>query len=519
MADARLTDPDRRQLQERGIDPAEAERQLRHLENPPSFVRLVRPCTPGDGIETISADRMPQLHALHAEANRTGRFVKFVPASGAASRMFRGLLHFHRGSGRGESWDAVTRRATEGEPAAWTLVELLSSIERFPFLEDLDRVLSGDGGPTAAALAAEGRFAPILDALLGAAGLAYAERPKGLLGFHRYPDGSRTPFEEQLVEAAQYVRDGSGVCRLHLTVSREHRAAFEGLLAAVRQRYEKRFDASFVVEWSVQKPSTDTLSVDVENVALRDEEGRLLLRPGGHGALIENLGDLAADLVFVKNIDNVQPDRLKEATLSWKRALGGLLVELQHNAFESLARLKHASEPPELGSIGSALHVELNGGRPREADRRRYLIDRLDRPLRVCGVVPNTGEPGGGPFWVRGADGTITPQVVESAQVDPQDEEQQRIFQSSTHFNPVDLVCSLRDPDGLPYDLSRFVDHDAVIVTHKSSGGQDLKALERPGLWNGAMAGWNTVFVEVPLATFSPVKTILDLLRPEHQPA
>jgi hypothetical protein len=515
-----LSQDDERRLAESGIGIPEAERQLELLTSARNYAELVRPCTIDDGILRIAPDAVTVLQALHDEAARAGRLSKFVPASGAATRMFRELLHFTRGAGRGSSWDEIRARADSGETEARTLVTLVEELPRFAFHADLTRLARDRGGDLSDAGHDE-----ILELLLGGEGLGYESLPKGLLGFHAYDEGSRTPFEEHLVEAAGYARNASNECRLHLTVSPEHRARFEMLLGDVRDAYEKRWSARYRVDFSVQKPGTDTLSVDADDRPLRDEQGRLLLRPGGHGALIENLAELDADLLYVKNIDNVQPDRLKRETLEWKRRLAGLLVRLQRRACEWLAELRPDGVAAErIDEAWRFLTQELNV-RPDEStgktpkQRRAYLLDRLDRPLRVCGVVPNTGEPGGGPFWVRGRDGAIAAQIVETAEVDTDDAGQQRLLQRSTHFNPVDLVCALSDAEGRPYDLHRFVDPLAAIVTKKSAEGRELKALERPGLWNGAMAGWNTVFVEVPLATFTPVKSILDLLRPEHQPA
>jgi hypothetical protein len=307
-------------------------------------------------------------------------------------------------------------------------------------------------------------------------------------------------------------------------VSAEHRGAFEALLARAGPGHERRLSVRFEVSFSVQKPSTDTLAADAAGRPFRDESGRIVLRPGGHGALIENLEDLGGDLVYVKNIDNVQPDRIKPVVARWKRILGGALVQLERRCTEILAEIEPdpASETVLAGArafAASRLQIALNGRfDTAPADRRRaLLIDRLRRPLRVCGVVRNTGEPGGGPFWVRGADGSTSPQIVEQGQLDPHDPGQHAAFSRATHFNPVDLVCAVRDPEGRAYDLRRFVDPETAMVTRKTRGGRELLALERPGLWNGAMAGWNTVFIEVPLATFSPVKTVFDLLRPDHR--
>ncbi|HQQ79608.1 MAG TPA: DUF4301 family protein, partial [Thermoanaerobaculia bacterium] len=365
------------------------------------------------------------LLALADEAARAGRLTKFVPASGAASRMFAFLL-------------------AGGEETA----------ERKRFFESREAFAFGSSGDLA----------------------ALAARPKALVPFHTYADGPRTPFEEHLHEAAGTVRDAAGLCRVHFTVSPEHRKAFEDRLAEVRPRVERATGARFSVSFSEQSPATDTIAGGADGGPFRTASGGLLFRPGGHGALLKNLGDVAragGDVVLVKNVDNVVPDARRGPTLLWKRLLTGLLVKLERES-------------------------------------------RRDRPIRVCGVVRNEGEPGGGPFWVSGPRGE-TLQIVESAQVDLADPAQAAIWKTATHFNPVDLACSLRDALGQPFDLGPFVDESAVFIAEKTHEGMPLKALERPGLWNGAMAFWETVFVEVPKETFAPVKTVLDLLRPEHR--
>lgn len=515
---------DLRQLEERGIPLEEARRQVELFRRPPAYARLVRPCSVGDGIVRLDPEEIPELQALHAEAARAGRLRKFVPASGAASRMFRDLLHFQRGPGRGTSWPEVVRAAEAGESKARALVQFVEALDRFAFVRELRQTLS-QRGLDPDRLVTAGAYHEILDGLLDSSGMDYDAQPKGLLKFHAYPSANRTPFEEHLVEAAVYVKDAEGATRLHFTVSAEHQEFFSTLLRRIGPEYERLCATRFEVGFSTQRPSTDTLAVDLENRPMRDGNGNLLFRPGGHGALIENLDDLRGDLVYVRNIDNIQPEHRWAVVTNWKRTLGGYLVRLQREVHERLRQLREP-EPRErlldetARFASSRLQVELNGHLDPLSlpARRAWLTGRLDRPLRVCGVVVNRGEPGGGPFWVRAGDGSVGPQIVEGAQIDPADEEQQRILRRSTHFNPVDIVCALRDPDGRPYDLERFIDPDAAIVTEKSSAGTKIKALERPGLWNGAMAGWNTVFVEVPLETFAPVKSVLDLLRPEHQP-
>ncbi len=521
MSPSGFTATDRLQLERRGIGEEEAAAQVARLRNPPGHVKLVRPCTPGDGIETLTDSRVEALQQIHAAAAEAGRVSKFVPASGAATRMFQELLWFTSGGGQGRSWDSlVTEAASSPGGEAAVVVSFLEQLDRFPFVEDLDWVFRSRG-ESLATLRREHHVGQLLDGLLGENGLNYARLPKGLLKFHGYPDGARTSFEEHLIEGADHARGPGGRCRLHFTVSPGHEQAFRLKLAEVRDRHSTRLGVTFDVDWSHQDPATDTLAIDAAGEPVHDAAGRLLFRPGGHGALIRNLQRIDGDIVFLKNIDNVQPDRVKPTALRWKRALAGFLVELQDRAAKAIQRMQHAEGRAELGQsladVGATVHVALNG-QPDPAAARDELVGQLDRPLRVCGVVRNTGEPGGGPFWVRGADGVIGVQIVESAQVDPDDAEQQAIFRSSTHFNPVDLVCGLRRPGGgEAYNLAKYIDADAVIVTQKSLAGAPITVLERPGLWNGAMAHWNTVFVEVPLETFSPVKTVMDLLRPEHR--
>jgi hypothetical protein len=348
--------------------------------------------------------------------------------------------------------------------------------------------------------------------------------PKGLLKFHRYPDGTRTAFGEHLREAADYARSQNGRCHIHFTVSSEHRQRFEALWQGVRSGYERECNIEFRVDFSIQEKSTDTIAVDKENRPFRGNDGIVLFRPGGHGALIQNLNALEGDVVFIKNIDNVVPKGLADLTSFWKKVLGGCLMQVQKKIFYYLERFTSGVADEELIEEAFAfVKNDLCTLPPWDQDsmapkaKQEYLIGVLNRPLRVCGMVRNEGEPGGGPFWVSGQDGSLSLQIVESAEVDPSSEEQQKIGASSTHFNPVDLVCALRDFRGNPFDLRTYVDANAVFISQKSKDGRELKALELPGLWNGAMAHWNTVFVEVPAITFNPVKTVNDLLRKEHQ--
>jgi hypothetical protein len=372
---------------------------------------------------------------------------------------------------------------------------------------------------------AHGQYTSALEYLLTPRGLNYANLPKGLLPFHRYADHCRTPFEEHLIEAAVYTQDANGVARVHFTVSPEHYDTTTAYLEAVKSRYSAagvRYEMTF----SSQKMSIETLAVDLENRPFHDRHGRLVFRPAGHGALLANLSDLQGDIIFVKNIDNVVPDRLKDVTYIYKRLLGGYLVALQQTTFAYLEQLARQDvDTQSLDQMFAFARQQLSIVPPADMaqrplqEQRRFLSTHLHRPLRVCGMVKNAGEPGGGPFWVEQADGSLSLQIVESSQVDMASAAQRACFVAATHFNPVDLVCGARDYRGQPFELPRFVDPNTGFISHKSHDGRDLKALELPGLWNGAMAYWNTVFVEVPSLTFNPVKTVLDLLRPEHQAA
>lgn len=508
---------DLRQMAALGIAPAEAARQIEIFRNPPPFTRVLRPCRPGDGIRQVSLADHDDLLSHFDTAARRGRVGKLVPASGAASRMFKELLSF-------------LASPPETPPSA-TVRSFFENLPRFAFYEDLAAALYSDGIDLDQAVR-KGDRRVVLSHLLEKPGLGYAECPKGLLLFHRYPEGPRTPFEEHLVEAAAIERSDDGLCLLHFTVSPEHQEDFERLLDRVRPGLEERFDCRFEVSFSTQRHATDTLAVDPRNQPFRLEDGSLLFRPGGHGALIDNLNDLGRegwDIVLLKNIDNVVPNGRKEVVHLWKRLLGGCLLVAREQAFVHLDRLEALDgargdqAEAVLREAGEFLEVELCRPLPagfakaKAVERQRFLMDALDRPIRVCGVVRNQGEPGGGPFWVESPSGGISPQIVETSQIDPKDPEQQAALAASTHFNPVDIVCGLRDRHGRPYDLHHYVDPATVFIAEKSHEGKPLKALERPGLWNGAMAGWNTVFVEVPDATFAPVKTVMDLLRPEHQ--
>lgn len=510
------------QIRRQGLDEAKIMAQLESFLNPPQPVELLRPCTVGDGIRRLDPSEASELANIQMREAQKGRCMKFVPASGSASRMFSGLIAVRK---QGiTSLEEVKARAQQGDSNALHLLEFLEGLEKFAFYPELEmRLARSTGNPKS--LLGQGRVGELLEALLDPLGMGYEDLPKALVAFHRYGEEVRTSLEEHLVEATGYVADASGCCKVHFTVSPVHLERFKKVLEHAKTKYQEKLGARFQLQVSIQDPCTDTIAVDMQNRPFRDDDGRLLLRPGGHGALLKNLQDTGGDLVFVKNIDNVPHGRFLQQTVFWKRVLGGCLVRLQEEIY-NITGLLEAPNPQER-SIKRAMEfaqAELclpmparkGLGTRKEASSRLKVW--LDRPLRVCGMVENRGEPGGGPFWVKAPPGASQLQIVESVEVDLSDESQRAIWHSSTHFNPVDMVCGLRDRHGTPYDLNLFVDTSRVLITRKSSGGRELKALEHPGLWNGGMARWNTVFVELPLDTFQPVKTVNDLLRPGHQP-
>jgi hypothetical protein len=516
-----FSEEDLRQIRGHGLELKEVLRQLEVFTQTP-FMELIRPCKLGDGIRLIEHDKEQELIEIYDNKVSRCHFVKFVPASGAASRMFKVLQN---GLNKEEEilLDSVEKEALAGQNDKKALLKFITGLNAFAFFEDLKSVMA-ENGIQIHSLIKEGRFRDIIHFLVGKPGLDYNNLPKGLLRFHWYREGARTAFEEHLAEAVSYVADQENRCRLHFTVSTEHREGFISLLEKVRAHYEQRYQVFFDVTFSVQKKSTDTIAADRDNNPFRDENGQILFRPGGHGSLIENLNDLDADIVFIKNIDNVVPDRLKSHTVRWKKILGGCLIALQDRIFSYMEKLTGAiaddSLPTEIMTFMKkdlCLHIPQALETASTGEKVAYLKNRLNRPIRVCGLVRNQGEPGGGPFWVRARDGEVSVQIVESAQIDPGSESQQDILASSTHFNPVDIVAGIRDFQKRPFNLRRYVDKSAVFISEKSQNGRELKALEHPGLWNGAMAGWITIFVEVPIITFNPVKTVNDLLRKEHQ--
>ncbi len=490
-----FTDKDYSQMAEMGINPADVIGQLDSFKNGFPFLNIVSPATKQRGIKILSES--DKLAAVRRYNSFTGSLCKFVPASGAATRMFKDIYDLF-GSENIEDF--------ESKPAA---VNFFNNIEKFPFYRDLERI---------GAFNSEDKR-ECLKLLLEPQGLNYGQLPKGLLMFHRYNDEVRTAFEEHLHEAAIYSLSSDGIARAVFTVSPEHETLFKELSDSLIPVLEAKYGCKFEVTFTNQKKSTDTIAVDPDNKPFRLNDTSLLFRPAGHGALIENLNEISCDVVIIKNIDNIPMDRSLNENSMWKKVLTGTLLEVKDKIFSLIKSIEYEYNDQLAREIYSFYRDELSTDLPEVPDnlRRAFLMAKLDRPIRVCGMVKNQGEPGGGPYLVMDADGSVSPQILESAQLNFNDQDVVRKVKESTHFNPVDLVCYIKDHEGEKFNLKKFTDSETGFISEKSLEGRPLKALELPGLWNGAMSNWNTLFVEVPVSTFSPVKTVFDLLRQEHQ--
>lgn len=509
MSEIILTPSDQTCLKKKGITVSQLNEQIEAFIKGFPFLTIIRSAGPDSGLIQVTNEELSDyLHRWDAYLEKKKTILKFVPASGAASRMFKDLFEFLDG--------------TSDVPVNDPVKQFFTEIDHFAFYNVLNQCCTKNEGMDIPALIQDGQFKMIIDNLLNKKGLNYGALPKGLLLFHSYEQDKRTPLMEHLAEGALYTMNKQGVVNIHFTVSAEHRQLFEKHLHDVAGRFEEMYETKFVVTFSEQKPSTDTIAADEHNQPFRDK-GELVFRPGGHGALIENLNDLKADVIFIKNIDNVVPDALKNPTIIYKKMLAGILVKLQEQTFKYLRMMdKGLLKDEKLWEIAGFCEGSLNNIHPGIAeltgkDLQDYLYGKLNRPIRVCGMVKNTGEPGGGPFLTVNQDGTISTQILESSQIDLNDPVEKNKMMQSTHFNPVDLVCGVKDYKGVKFDLLQYVDKNTGFISLKSKNGIALKALELPGLWNGAMSDWNTIFVEVPVATFNPVKTVNDLLRVEHQ--
>ncbi len=510
------TENDLQQFKSKNIDAEQVNKQISKFKKGFPFMEITKAATVGNGILRLSDEQLEKYIRKYNYESTKLKIIKFVPASGAASRMFKALFELNETKADSDEFKQILKDKDFNSVA-----NFFTNLTKFAFYEDLlqtsilkNQVIDEPIN--------QKQYHLILKALLDDTGLNYGSKPKGLLKFHQYTDKSGTPTREHLVEGALYA-SGTNDIFLHFTVSPEHINDFKNHITILKSVFEERFGVTYYIQFSVQKPSTDTLAVDMQNKPFRNEDNSILFRPGGHGALIENLNELKADIIFVKNIDNVVPDRIKKETVTYKKALAGVLLDYQKKIFNYINLLKSKPTNELCNEITSFLKTELcfipdkTFNTLNINDKTQYLINKLNRPIRVCGMVKNEGEPGGGPFWAKNNDGSSSLHIVETSQIDFNNKEKTQIVEKATHFNPVDLICGVKDYMGNKFDLTKYVDANTGFVSQKSKNGKELKAMELPGLWNGAMSDWITIFAEVPIITFNPVKVINDLLRAEHQ--
>lgn len=508
-----FTEKDLQQFASMGLTPEAVQHQIDNFRNGFPKTQLIEAATVDNGgILRMNDNDIRRYATAYKNLSKGKRLLKFVPASGAATRMFKDLYAFS------STYFGVAQNFEKEFP---TVKEFLQHIRTFAFFEDLKACMersSLDFGD----YMDRGDFTTVINYLLKEQYLGYGSLPKGLLKFHRYGNISRTPIEEHIVEGANYARCDDGTVHIHFTVSPEHRPLFKKKIAEIKKYYESSLNIKLDITFSEQKHYTDIIAVNEYNEPIRDDDGRLVFRPGGHGALIENLNECNADLIFIKNIDNVVPDWMKHTTIIYKQVLAGLLLELQTQIFEYMTVLGQKPDKKTLQKIArfakDKLRITLPADYAKKSDREKTAIlrSKLNRPIRICGMVKNQGEPGGGPFFTKNTQGIKSLQIVETAQINRKEPDQEQILNSATHFNPVDLVCGTKDYRGRRFNLRKYVDPATGFISKKTKGAVTLKSQELPGLWNGAMAEWITLFVEVPLATFNPVKTVNDLLRKEH---
>jgi hypothetical protein len=515
--DSGFTIQDFMQIYNMGIPMETIRRHLTIFRNGISKVELEKPAVLNDGIYPLQRTAAEEYAKAFENRKHNFKLKKFVPASGAASRMFKFLCEFiAEFNPDNESINAYINRKN-----ASALSVFLVGLDKFPFFKDILQVTKEN--PEYAEWNKNQRYHNFIRTLLAKDKFDYANKPKGILPFHQYEDFIATPVYEHLKEAVAYA-SSNGEADVHFTISEEHLDGFLDAIKEVKPSIEEESGIKINFSFSYQHKETDTIAVDLNNLPFRDGSGRLVFRPGGHGALIENLNRLDDDIVFIKNIDNVSHNNIKTIAL-YKKALAGMLMELQEQIFNYLKKIDSGSvTDTDLREIILFAKEKLSVDIPQDVSKYtpehkiEYVRDLLDRPIRICGMVKNEGEPGGGPFWIKGDKGRLTLQIIESSQIDLDNKEQQKILAASTHFNPVDVVCGLKNYKGERFDLCKFVDPSTGFIVYKNKNGKDVKSYELPGLWNGAMAGWITVFVEEPLETFNPVKTVNDLLKPAHQP-
>jgi hypothetical protein len=498
-----FTQNDLRRIKKLGLTTCDVAKQMESYRHGSNYLKLNRSCAINDGILSIQKSAMDELVKFYEREAGKFRLLKFVPASGAASRMFAGWFSAMEAGG----FDSTALNQS-----------FLRNLKKYPFYSPIKQ------NKRASEFIEQKNIKNLLDYILSAKGLNFGWLPKALIPFHLYQEGeARTALEEHLFEAAQYVRGADDVCHLHFTISQEHKKNVAERIKAVKSKYEDFYRIKYKISLSVQSLSTNMLAVDENNLFLRDAAGNLIFRPGGHGSLLTNLQNLDADFIFIKNIDNIAPEKLLRKILPYKKMLGGLALRIQQEIF-ALLRLMENDEIDswqieEIKSYCSRINIIFPRSMSQQSlkQQKQIIFSSLNRPLRVCAMVRNEGEPGGAPFWVEERDGSQTLQIVESGHVDKNNPKQMKVWSAAQYFNPVDMVCCTKNYRGQKFNLNSYVNPEAYLITMKNEKGRSLKALESPGLWNGGMAYWNTIFVELPIIVFNPVKTVNDLLRPEHK--
>jgi len=501
-----------------GISVENVLNQLEIFKNGISKSNLISPATINNGILSLREEDFQAKAKFFDEQKTKLKLKKFVPASGAASRMFKFLSTFLNDFNfQKETINAYINRKKDTD-----LSIFIVAMNKFPFFEAVDKKLR-EIYPDFETLERDYKNYYFIKLLLSPEYFDFANKPKAVLPFHLYPTHIANPIEEHLNECVHYAT-ANQISNLHFTVSEIHQSQFEKAVDLVRNKIEQESVTKINIGYSYQNKSTDSITVDAHNKMVRNKNGELVFRPGGHGALIENLNDLDSDIIFIKNIDNVIQNHIDQITL-YKKSLAGILIEIQQKIFRYLKAIeKQEIAENDLSEIVHFLKQNLNIELTNDFNKFTFdnkiikIKELLDRPIRVCGMVRNEGEPGGGPFWVMNEKGIASLQIVETSQVDLSNKKQLQILAEATHFNPVDLVCGIKNYKNEKFDLTKFVDHKTGFIVEKSVEGKTVKSYELPGLWNGAMANWLTIFVAVPLITFNPVKTVNDLLKPAHQP-
>ena len=513
-----FTEKDINQIHDKGITLDQVNAQISRLKNGMTHSHLLFAATIGKGIHAYNAEETQNLIALYETSKEDLDILKFVPASGAATRMFKFLFKFLKGYTLSKGNIKAYAQA-EGDDL---ILAFTSQLKAFPFYTEVYSKLK-DAVVGYETLSEDEQYYEFVKMMLAEEGFNYSFFPKGLLPFHKYGAAYITAFQEHLYEASLYA-SSKKQANLHFTVSEKHQPYFLKELEGIKPKLEKETGVSFKVSFSYQKEATETLALTKEDQVYRKEDGSILFRPGGHGALIENLNDLDSDIIFIKNIDNIVVTEKNKECSEYKKLLAGALLKAQKQVFKYMAQLEaNTLDDADVTAMAYFLrkqlsvHIDENFGAFTFEAKVNYLKDKLNRPIRACGMVKNEGEPGGGPFWVKDENGDISLQIVEFAQIDFSNKRQQSIVYKATHFNPTDLVCGVKNYKGEKFDLMNYVDPEAAFITTKTQNGTDIQALELPGLWNGSMAHWNSIFVEVPVETFNPVKTVNDLLKPVHQ--